>query len=237
MKEITLEVSSRNDAGKGVARKLRAANKIPAVVYGKGHDSVSLEIDYDHFHTQYHGLQGENALVNLMIDSKPVDSKAMIRDMQHDPVLGDILHIDFQYIKMDQKINIPVKVKLIGIAEGVKSFGGVLQWTHRELDVLALPTQLPESIDINIEELNIGDAIHISDLDYPDLEFVNSEAETVVSVIAPKVVKEVATTEEGEEGEEVEEEAAPAEGEEQAEPEVISEKKAEERQAGKDKKE
>ena len=101
MKEITLEVSSRKDAGKGVARKLRAANKIPAVVYGKGHDPISLEIDYDHFHTKYHGLRGENALVNLMIDSKPVDSKAMIRDMQHDPVLGDILHIDLQaYSKM-----------------------------------------------------------------------------------------------------------------------------------------
>ncbi|MCP4582138.1 MAG: 50S ribosomal protein L25 [candidate division Zixibacteria bacterium] len=235
MKEITLEVSSRENAGKGVARKLRAASKIPAIVYGKDHDSKPLVIDYDHFHTKYHSLHGENALVNLKIDGKAVDSKAMIRDMQHDPVYGDILHLDFQYIRMDQKIHMPVQVKLIGIANGVRTFSGVMQWKHRELEVLALPKDLPESIDINIEEMNIGDAIHISDLDYPNLEFVNNDTETVVSVIAPKVIQEETTEEEGEEGEEGAVEAA-VEGEEQAEPEVIAEKKAEDRQTGKDKK-
>jgi large subunit ribosomal protein L25 len=177
-------------------------------------------------------VRGENILVNLKIDERISENKALIRDIQHDPVHGNILHIDFQYIQMNQKIHMPVQVKLNGIANGVKTFGGVLQWTHRELDVLALPQDLPESIDINIEELNIGDAIHIRDLDYPKLEFLGKATETIVSVIAPKLVKEVATGAEGEEGAEVVE-AAPAD-DTKAEPEVISEKKAAERQAGKD---
>ena len=233
MKEITLEVSSRETSGKGVARKLRAVDKIPAVVYGKDHEPRSLVIDYDHFHAKYHSVHGENILVNLKIDNQISENKALIRDMQRDPVHGNILHIDFQYILMNQKIHMPVQVKLIGTANGVKTFGGVLQWTHRELDVMALPQDLPESIDINIEELNIGDAVHVKDLDYPNLEFLNKETETIVSVIAPKLVKEVTVAEEGEEGAEAVE-AAPAE-DAKAEPEIISEKKAAERQAGKDK--
>jgi len=233
MKEITLEVSSRETSGKGVARKLRAVDKIPAVVYGKDHEPRSLVLDYDHFHEKYHSVRGENVLVNLKIDDQVSKNKALIRDMQHDPVYGNILHIDFQYIQMNQKIHMPVQVKLMGTANGVKTFGGVLQWTHRELDVLALPQDLPESIDINIEELNIGDAIHIKDLEYSNLEFLGKETETIVSVIAPKLVKEVTVTEEGEEDAEAVE-AAPTE-DDKAEPEVITEKKAAERQVGKDK--
>lgn len=232
MKEITLDVTSRKDIGKGVARKLRAAKQIPAVVYGKEKDPQPLVLDYNHFHATYHSLHGENALVNLNIDGKAVDSKALIRDMQHDPVHGDILHIDFQYIQMNEKIRMSVPVKLIGTAIGVKTYSGVLQWVFRDLDIMALPDKVPQSIDINIEELNIGDAVHIKDLDYPEIEFLDDEHETVVSVIAPKIAK-VSTTAEGEEGEAVEE--APAEGEQQAEPEVISEKKAEERKAEKSK--
>lgn len=233
MKEIALEATKRDDRGKGVARKLRSANKIPAVVYGKGHDPIPLDIDYDHFHLTYHGLQGENALVNLKIDGKASESKAMIRDIQHDPVLGDILHIDFQYILMNEKIRMSVPVKLNGTAAGVKNLSGILQWVYRELEVLAFPHDIPESIEVNIENLNIGDAIHVGELDYPNLNFVSDADETIVSVIAPKVTKLTAASEE--EGEEESAEEAPAE-EEEKEPEVISEKKAEERKAEKEKK-
>ena len=231
MKEVEIEAASRQEHGKGVARKLRAAERIPAVVYGKDTESQPLDISYDHFHTVYHGLHGENALVNLKIDGKLSEKKALVRDMQHDPIDGDILHIDFQYISMDQKIRLSIQVHLHGIAEGVKTFSGILQWNYRELEVLCLPDKIPTYIDINIEELNIGDAIHIKDINIPDVEFIGDENETVVSVIAPTVstVEETAA----EEGEVVEE-AAPEPGE-QAEPEVISEKKAEVRQAGKEK--
>ena len=231
MKEITLEVSKRSDTGKGVARKLRAAKRIPAVAYGKQSEPMPLDIEYDHFHQTMHALHGENALINLTIDGQSVADKALIRDIQHDPVYGDILHIDFQYIKTNEKIRMSVPVKLTGTSIGVKNYSGVLQWKHRDLELLAMPNDIPEYVEINIEDLNIGDAVHASDLDYPNVEFIVTEAETIVSVIAPKVTKLSTTAVEGEEGAEVAE--APAEGESQ-EPEVISEKKAEERQSGKE---
>ena len=236
MKEVVIEAASRKKAGKGVARKLRAKDIIPAVVYGKDEQPQPLEISYEHFHGIYHGLHGENALINLKVDGKDSDRKAVIRDIQHDPVLGDILHIDFQHISMDQKIHLSVPVRLHGTAEGVKTNDGIMQWIIRELDVSCLPSSIPDYINITIDELNIGDAVHIKDLDIPDVEFLTDESATIVSVIAPTVTKveEEAEEAEGEEGEEAE--AVPTTADEQAEPEVISEKKAEERQAGKDKK-
>ena len=233
MKEILIEAVSRTQTGKEIARKLRVAKKIPAVVYGKDEKSKPVEIDYQHFHTIYHGLHGENALVNLKIDGQLSDKKALIRDIQYDPVLGNIIHIDFQHISMDQKIRLSVLVRLHGTATGVKAYGGILQWSMRELEVLCLPSKIPEAIDINIEDLNIHDAVHVKDLDYPDIEFLGEPEETIVNVIPPVLVKEeVAEVAEGEE-------APPEEAkiEEEAEPEVISEKKAEERKVEKGKKE
>ncbi len=232
MKEVVIEAASRQKTGKGVARKLRAADKIPAVIYGKEEKPTPLEINYDHFHTIYHGLHGENALINLTIDGQPSEKKAIIRDIQHDPVHGDILHIDFQYILMDQKIRVSVPVHLHGTAAGVKDFGGILQWIIRELEIMCLPNNIPDHIDINIDELNIGDAVHIKDIDLTNIEYSGDEQTTIVSVIAPTISK---VEEEAAEGEEAEE-AAPAPVDEQAEPEVISEKKAEERQTEKEKK-
>ncbi|MCD6162357.1 MAG: 50S ribosomal protein L25 [candidate division Zixibacteria bacterium] len=232
MKEVVIEAAARTKAGKGVARKLRASKMIPAVVYGKGEEPKPLEVDLEHFHQIYHELHGENALINLKIDGQKSEKKALIRDMQHDPVYGDLLHVDFQNISMDQNIRLSIPVHLSGTAQGVKTYSGILQWSIRELDVLSLPANLPDYINIAIDDLNIGDSIHVKDLDYPDIEFLKDKNETIVSVIAPTVVQVEA--EEDEEGEEVEE-AAPS-TDEQAEPEVISEKKAEERKADKEKK-
>ncbi len=234
MKEITIEANKREDSGKGVARKLRADGKIPAVAYGKGHDPVKIDIDYDLFHKTWRELQGENALYNLSINGETHEDKALIRDMQRDPILGHVLHVDFQYIKMDENIRMDVPVKLFGVSPGVKDSSGILQWKHRALEVTALPKDIPESIDIDISKLEIGDAIHAGDLDYPKLDLSVSDAETLVSVMAPKVTKLPAIGAEGEELEEGEEgEVEAAAEEEGGEPEVISEKKAEERQAEK----
>jgi large subunit ribosomal protein L25 len=232
MKEIVIEAASREKSGKGVARKLRAANRIPAVVYGKTDPPKSLEIDYVHFHKLHHALHGENALINLKIDGQVTDKKALIRDIQYDPILGDILHIDFQRISMDQKIRVSINVHVHGVPKGVKTSGGIMQWSLRSLEVMCLPTDIPESIDINVDELDIHDGIKVRDLNYPNLEFANEPEETIVNVIPPALVKEEtpAATAEGEAA--VATEAKP---EETAEPEVISEKKTEERRAEKEK--
>lgn len=235
MKEVLIEAVSRTKAGKEVARKLRAAQKIPAVVYGKSQKPIALAIDYQHFHTVYHGLHGENALINLKIDGQLSDTKSLIRDIQYDPVFGNIIHIDFQNISMDQKIHLSVLVHLHGTAKGVKSFGGILQWSMRELEISCLPSDIPEAIDINIDNLNIHDSIRVKGIDLPGIEFLDDPEKTIVNVIPPVLVTEpVAET-----AEEGEEEAAPEEAkiEEEAEPEVISEKKAEDRKTEKGKKE
>ncbi|OQX91822.1 MAG: hypothetical protein B6D58_06120 [candidate division Zixibacteria bacterium 4484_95] len=233
MKEVLIEAVSRTKSGKEVARKLRAAQKIPAVVYGKDQKPIALEIDYQHFHTIYHGLHGENVLVNLKIDGKLSDKKSLIRDIQYDPVFGNIIHIDFQNISMEQKIHLSVLVRLHGTAIGVKSYGGILQWSLRELEVSCLPDSIPEAIDINIDNLNIHDSIRVKDIDLPGIEFLDDPDKTIVNVIPPVLVKET-VTETAEEGEIAPEEAKI---DEEAEPEVISEKKTEERKTEKGKKE
>lgn len=233
MKEIVIEAASRTNSGKGVARKLRAAQKIPAVVYGQAESPQSLEIDYMHFHKLHHALHGENALINLKIDGKVADKKTLIRDIQYDPILGDILHIDFQRISMDEKIRVSINVRVHGVPKGVKTSGGIMQWSLRNLEVMCLPADIPESIDINVEELDIHDGIKVRDLSYPNLDFANDPEETIVNVIPPALVKEEtpAATAEGEAAAE----ATEAKPEEAAEPEVISEKKTEERRAEKEK--
>ena len=234
MKEILIEAASRQTSGKGVARKLRAVKKIPAVVYGKAEPPRSLEIEYVHFHKLFHALHGENALINLKIDGQISDKKALIRDIQYNPIAGDIMHIDFQRISMDQKIRVSIQVRVHGVPKGVKASGGIMQWSLRELEVLCLPTNIPESIDITVDELDIHDAIHVRDLNYPNVEFANDPDETIVNVIPPALVKEEAPAA-AVEGEAVEGAAEEAKPEEPAEPEVISEKKAEERRAEKEK--
>lgn len=234
MKEIVIEAASRQNSGKGVARKLRAAQKIPAVVYGQAESPQSLEIDYMHFHKLHHALHGENALINLKIDGKMADKKTLIRDIQYDPILGDILHIDFQRISMDEKIRVSINVRLHGVPKGVKTSGGIMQWSLRSLEVMCLPADIPESIDLNVEELDIHDGIKVRDLSYPNLDFANDPEETIVNVIPPVMIKEetpAAATAEGEAAAE----ATEAKPEEAAEPEVISEKKTEERRAEKEK--
>jgi large subunit ribosomal protein L25 len=235
MKEILLEAISRKNTGKGVARKLRMAKKIPAVIYGKMEEPVSLEIDYGHFHKTFHALHGENALVNLKVDGQMTEKKALIRDIQYDPIAGDIMHIDFQRISMDQKIRLSIPVRVHGVAVGVKTNGGLMQWSIRELEVLCLPTNIPEAFDINVEELDIHDSVHVKDISIPNVEILNEPEETIVNVVPPVLIKETAATPaEGEEGAVVAAEGE-AKPDDAAEPEVISEKKAEERRAEKEK--
>jgi ribosomal protein L25 (general stress protein Ctc) len=175
MREVTLEARTRKDAGKGVARKLRAAGKIPAVVYGKGEEPMAIELEHEEFHNAMRGGSGENLLINLSVDGVAAGKKALIREMQRDPVDGSLLHIDF-----------------------------------------------------------IHDSIHIKDFQLENVEILENPERTVASIVPPTVIKEEAVVAEGEEAEVAEGEAAPAAAEE-GEPEVIAEKKAEERQAEKGK--
>lgn len=235
MKEVTLKVHARTDTGKGVARKLRANGKLPAVIYGHREDPMPIELEQHNLSATMRQAEGEKLLINLNVDGKDSGKKALIKDIQRDPVSGKILHIDFQHISMDEKIKIEVPIKLEGTADGVKNFGGIMSWNIRKIMVQCLPIDIPDKITLDVTEMKIHDSIHVKDIVVKNYEIMDDPEETIVSVIPPTIIKETAAAEgvEGEEGEEAPE-AAP-EQEEAAEPEVISEKKAEERQEGKEK--
>lgn len=229
MKEITLQVHARTATGKGVARKLRANGRLPAVIYGHNEEPVPVELEQHRLSATMRQAGGEKLLINLNIDGKDSEKKALIKDMQRDPVSGKILHIDFQHISMDEKIKIEVPIKIEGVPDGVKNFGGIISWNIRKIMVSCLPSDIPDKISIDVSEMKIHDSIHVKELAAEKYEILDDPEETIISIIPPTVIKET-VAEGGEEGEEAPE-AAP-EQEEAAEPEVISEKKAEEREKG-----
>jgi large subunit ribosomal protein L25 len=232
MKEVTLKVHARTDTGKGVARKLRANGKLPAVIYGHNEEPLPIELEQHNLTATMRQAEGEKLLINLNVDGKDSEKKALIKDIQRDPVSSKILHIDFQHISMDAKIKIEVPVKIEGVADGVKNMGGIMSWNIRKIMVQCLPADIPDKITLDVTEMKIHDSIHVNDITAGNYEIMDDPEETIVSIIPPTIIKEEAVAaEEGEEGEEAPE-AAP-ETEEAAEPEVISEKKAEERQEGK----
>jgi large subunit ribosomal protein L25 len=233
MKEITIEAKSRPDSGKGVARKMRAGGKIPGVVYGKGEPPQAIEIDHGHFHNVMRTVTSENLLVNLAIDGVQSNKKAIIRDMQRDPVDGKLLHIDFQHISLTEKIRVRVPIVLEGVPDGVKNFGGIVNWMVRDLEVTCLPTDIPDRFVLDISQLKIHDSLHVKNILVENVEILESPEETIVSVVPPTIIKEAAPV--AAEGEAAAAVAAAPTEEGEAEPEVISEKKAEERKADREK--
>ena len=228
MKAVPVNAKKREDTGKGVARKLRASGAIPAVLYGEQTTPVALEMDRHEITTILRKSTSEHILVDLTVaNNGGTPEMALVREVQHDPVTSEILHVDFLHISATKKIRITVPVHIVGIADGVKNFGGLLQHISRELEIESLPADIPEMIDADVTELGIGDAIHVSDLQLEGITFVTPADRTVVSVIPPTVVKEVVAAEE---------DAEAAEEGTAGEPEVIGEKKEGAEASGDDKK-
>ncbi len=231
MKEISIEVKSRKDAGKGVARKMRAKGSIPGVVYGKGEEPKPIELDRNHFHNVMRRVTGDNPLINLTIDGQATEKMALIRDMQRDPVDGHLLHIDFQQISLTEKIKVRVPIILEGIPDGVKNFGGIVNWAVRDVEVQCLPTDIPDKFTLDISALKIHESLHVKSIIADKVEILESPEETIVTVVPPTIIKEATPAE----GEAAAAAAVPVEGAEPTEPEVIAEKKSEERKAEREK--
>lgn len=210
MKRYNLQAEVREETGKGVARKLRRAGLLPGVVYGKTRKSQPLIVDPIQLQNKMSG----NAIFDLTIvdDDKETKETVMIKEVQRDPIKGDLLHIDFQHISMDEKISVSVPLSLKGDAPGVKE-GGVLQQLLREVEIECLPADIPEELELDISDLHIGDSLMVSDLDVPEeIEIKTPLDEVIVTVVAPTELVE----------EEIEEEE-----EEFVEPEVIGEEEGE----------
>jgi large subunit ribosomal protein L25 len=209
-KQVKLAAERREAIGRSAVRKLKARGVVPAVVYGGKDKPEPLQVSRRDISLILSHASGENILVELEIDGEKTGRMAMVQEVQHSPVGGDILHVDFHAVSMDEKVEADVPLEPTGIANGVKNFGGLLEQSLRALAVECLPRDLPDVITVDVSELNIGDSIHVRDIRLPEGVTANIQADlTVFSVLAPIV----------------EEEPVVAEAEVAAGPEVIKEKK------------
>ncbi len=214
---VVLAAKARTGAGKGVARKSRMRGNIPGVIYGGGETSIPFEASQDDFQALIHTVSGENVIVDLKLEGDTSDRKAIIREIQRDPLKGTILHFDLQHISLTERVTVEVPTVVVGVPIGVKDFGGILEHILREIKVECLPTEIPPKIELDVTSLKIGDSIHVGDLVVEKVTIMTDPERAVVTVVPP-AAEEVP----------VEVAAAP----EVAEPELIGkEKEAEEGEA------
>ena len=204
--------------GKNEARRVRVTGMIPAVVYGAQKDSVAVTVNPKHITKILHSDSGHNTIFDLQIGS--AKEKVMIVDWQYEPMKDRLLHIDLKRIDMSKSIRVSVPVSLIGVPEGVKTQGGILDQVVREVEIECLPSDIPSHIDVNVEHLMFGDVVRVSDLPHGGkLKFLTAEDQTIAHVTAVK--EEVVETP-------VDAAAAPV----SAEPEVIKKGKQETTEEG-----
>lgn len=213
MELIELNANIRTTVGNGPARRLRQSGQLPAVLYGPGAETVLLSVNISDFDQALKKSGASQLLLNLVIqDSETYTRSAMVKELQTHPVSRDFLHVDFYEIAMDRKIKVKVPIVTTGIAKGVE-LGGVLQIIRREIEVLCLPFEVPESFEIDIADLDIGDSIHVKDISPEgEVEFLEDGHFTVVTLLVPKIEEEEEPIEEEEE--EAEEAAVEGEAEE-----------------------
>jgi len=218
MAQVQLQASTRSTTGKGAARSLRREGKVPAVIYGHGREPEALVIDSG---TVARALAGASAatVLEVVVDGRaPV--RALLREVQRNPLKAiDILHLDLYEVHADEKITVQVPVHIVGIPEGVRNFGGVLDQVLREIEIEVFPGDIPESIDVDVTNLSIGQSLFVRDVKIEKAEILNDADLPVATVVAPRS-----------------EEAAPAAPAEETaasgEPELIRKPKAEAEDAG-----
>lgn len=210
MEKTVLKASERKDFSKSFTKKLRKDGLIPGVFYLRNTSPIHIDVSDKKINPLV--FTSKTHLIALQLEGHE-EYECIIKDVQFDPVTDRVIHFDLLGLTRGEKIVLEIPVQLVGTPIGVKE-GGVIQHTRHKLEVECLPKNIPEHIVIDVTSLKLGDSIHISDLNYEDLEFLESKEAMIVQVTHPKV-KEEAPAE------------AAVEGEEPAEPEVISKGKQE----------
>ncbi len=188
MRQLALSAHVRENTGKGAARKLRQNNQLPAIFYGPATESIMLTVDYPELTRITTQGKGENIILDLQITSDHGEEtrKAMLKDLMVDPVSGAYLHADFYEISMDKEITVDIPVTLVNIPIGVTEEGGFLQHIRRDITVSCLPDKLIDSLELDVSGLDIGDTIHIRDIEFPEgLTCAEDSHLTVAVVSAP----------------------------------------------------
>jgi len=213
MNQPVLAARVRNSKGKGAARKLRRNNQVPAIFYGPNSEPIMLAVDYPELKRLLARGSGENILLDLQVksDQGTETRKVMLKELLMDPIKDTCIHADFYEISMDKEITVPVPIRLLNTPNGV-SEGGILQHVRRELTISCLPDKLMDSLEVDVSALEIGDVLHVRDIELPEgTKSVDEGHLTIAIVAAPtvQVEEEVEELGEGEEEKTEEEAAAP----------------------------
>src|SRR6058998_1201639 len=229
-KNVSLAASARQATGKGAARQARFRGKVPAVIYGHGRETQSLELESQALEKALQGIEPASTIIELAVDGKTV--KTLIREIQRHPIRPDIIHVDFYEIHASEKVKLKVPVHLVGSPDGVRNAGGVLDQVTREVEIEVLPENIPERVELDVTALKIGDSLHVRDLRISNATILTQDDLTIATVVPPRAEEVVAPAPEAaaevaepelirkvREGEEEEGEAA-AEGGPPAKPEA-----------------
>jgi large subunit ribosomal protein L25 len=197
MERPVLSAEVRDEIGKEKVKKLRLKGLIPAIFYSPRSSSVPLVIDSKEFTKTLQTEAGENVLIELHIrKGNQTDRKVvMVKDVQIDPLQGKTLHTDFYEVTMDEMVTVEVPIHLVGKPEGIK-MGGILEQIRRVIQIQCLPGDIPKSIDIDVSFLNIGDSIHVQEIQVEKAKIISETNFTIATVVPPvaeekKVVEEV----------------------------------------------
>lgn len=208
MEKVIIKANERKAINKRSRNSLRNEGRVPGVLYGSRMEPIPIDVTRLKINPLV--FTAKTNLISLKLDGHE-EYECVIKDVQFDPVSDEVLHFDLIGLTRGEKIQLEVPIKLLGNAVGVKE-GGLLQESMHKLSIECLPKDIPQLLELEVTELNIGDSIHVSDLNFENITILNPENTIVVSVVLPKVEIEVEEVEEGEEL--AEEEGA-------AEPEVI----------------
>jgi large subunit ribosomal protein L25 len=197
MKSVPLKAYPRTQMRRGEVKKLRASGRVPATIYGRQAKPQNLEINAKEIGDLIHHSVSENLLVDLSVENDARAKRlALVQEIQHHPVDGKVLHVDFHEVAENEKITIMVPVETTGEAAGVKNGGGVLGHVLHKLKVRCLPKDLPEQITLDVTALEIGKSIHIGEITPPTgVEIIGDKSLAVVSVAAPRAEEEVVAPE------------------------------------------
>ena len=207
---LNINANQRTTKGNGPARALRREGRIPAVLYGPGNEPTSIAVNTHELELLLKSSRSGQIFVNLTIDGIG-KRKALLKELQRHPVSGQYIHADFYEVALDRKIRVRVPVTTRGKSQGVE-MGGMLQIIRRELEVLCLPDDIPEVIEIDITALDMGESVHVEDVPLAgDVEIPHEVNFTVLTILSGRKVEAVEEAEE--EGEEAEVEAEKAEAE------------------------
>ena len=190
MSEVIVKAVSRTEFGKNATRRLRVEGKIPGVLYGRGVESISVAVDPADVIQILNSDSGRNTIFELETDSSRND--VLIKDLQVDPVKGSLLHADFLCIAKDRVMEFQIPVEPMGIPEGVQTHGGMLEVVLREISVECLPGDVPDQVQVDVTDLDIGAAIRVSELaiDTNKVKLLSDPELTVLTVVPPRVEEE-----------------------------------------------